>query len=146
MAVHYTDKKTGEDKVFYKVKSPKLSESYFHYFGYDPSGEALHDALIDVILCLRVFMKYKFDEDICGKNETVTDYIKRISPEGYVCNLDKREIGCDINNSELELMEETMYENTNSSTKRKRGGRNNKKSKTKKRRSKRIAALRKNKK
>jgi DNA polymerase III epsilon subunit-like protein len=146
MAVHYTDKKTGEDKVFYKVKSPKLSESYFHYFGYDPSGEALHDALIDVILCLRVFMKYKFDEDICGKNETVTDYIKRISPEGYVCNLDKREIGCDINNSELELMEETMYENTNSSTKRKRGGRNNKKSKTKKRTSKRIAALRKNKK
>lgn len=154
MAVHYKDKKTGEDKVFYKVKSPKLSESYFHYFGYDPSGEALHDALIDVILCLRIFMKYKFDEDICGKNTIITDYIKRISPEGYVCNLDKADAGIDINNSELDLMEEPMNKSTNSttisstksSTKRKKEDRNNKKSKTKKRRSKRLAALRKSKK
>ena len=146
MALHYKDKKTGEDKVFYKIKSPKLSEAYFYYFGYDPSGEALHDALIDVILCLRLFMKYKFNEDICGKNTTITDYIKRISPEGYICNLDKAETGSDINNSELELMEEAINENTNSITKRKRGSKNNKKSKTKKRRSKRLAAIRKNKK
>ena len=158
MAVHYKDKKTGEDKVFYKVKSPKLSETYFRYFGYEPSGEALHDALIDVILCLRVFMKYKYDEDICGKNAIITDYIKHISPKGYVCNLDKAEAGIDIINSELELMEEPMNESTNSNansnansnvnstTKRKKVGGNNKKSKTNKRRSKRIAALRKSKK
>lgn len=151
IAVHYKDKKTGEDKVFYKPKSPKLTEAYFHYFGYEPSGEALHDALIDVILSLRVFMKYKYDEDICGKNVIITEYIKRVSPKGYVCNLAKSEIGIDINNTELEITEEPMNEttnsnansNANSSTKSKNGGRKNKKSKTKKRRSKRIAALRK---
>jgi DNA polymerase III epsilon subunit-like protein len=153
MAVKYKDKKTGEDKVFYKVKSPRLPEAYFYYFGYEPIGEALHDALIDVIVCLRVFVKYKYNEDVCGKNETVTEYIKRISPEGYVCNLDKVEIGRDINNSELELMEQmnetrnsTTISSTKTTTKKKEYIRNNKKSKTKKRRSKRLAALRKSKK
>ena len=78
IAVNYKDKKTGEDKVFYKVKSPKLIESYQYYFGYSPDGESLHDALIDVILCLRVFIKYKYNEDICGKNEIITDNNRRI--------------------------------------------------------------------
>jgi hypothetical protein len=99
-------------------------------------------------------MKYKYDEDICGKNAVITEYIKRVSPKGYFCNLAKAEIGFDINNTELELMEEPMNEitnsnansNANSSTKSKNGDRKNKKSKTKKRRSKRIAALRKSKK
>ena len=156
MAVKYKDKKTGEDKVFYKVKSPKLIEAYQYYFGYEPSGEALHDALIDVIICLRVFIKYKYNEDVCGKNEVVTDYIKRISPEGYVCNLDKAEIEqTDIENIKLEIVDpfnnEQSVSTTNSDatsdvttkTKRKtkRGGKKNKKMKTKRRRSKRIALL-----
>jgi DNA polymerase III epsilon subunit-like protein len=88
MEVKYKDKKTGEDKVFFKIKSPKLLESYFHYFGYEPKGEALHDAIIDVVLCLRVFMKYKYNMDICGTNEVITEYIKNISPEGYICPVD----------------------------------------------------------
>jgi hypothetical protein len=88
MEVKYKDKKTGEDKVFFKPKSPKLIESYFHYFGYYPAGEALHDAIVDVILCLRVFMKYKYDIDVCGLNKVITDYIIQISPEGYVCPID----------------------------------------------------------
>ena len=71
IAVNYKDKKTGVDKVFYKVKSPKLIESYQHYFGYLPDSNALHDSLIDVILCLRVFMKYKYDIDVCGKNTII---------------------------------------------------------------------------
>jgi DNA polymerase III epsilon subunit-like protein len=156
MAVHYKDKKTGEDKVFYKVKSPKLIEAYQYYFGYEPSGEALHDALIDVIICLRVFIKYKYSEDVCGKNEVVTDYIKKISPEGYVCNLDKAEIEqTDIENIKLEMVDpfnnELSVSTTNSDansdvttkTKRKtkRGNKKNKKTKTKRRRSKRIALL-----
>lgn len=152
MAVKYKDKKTGEDKVFYKIKSPKLIEAYQYYFGYEPTGEALHDALIDVVICLRVFIKYKYNEDVCGKNEVVTDYIKRISPEGYVCNLDKAEIEqTDIENIKLEIVDpfnnEPSVSSTNSDattkTKRKtkRGGKKNKKTKTKRRRSKRIALL-----
>jgi DNA polymerase III epsilon subunit-like protein len=153
MAVHYKDKKTGEDKVFYKVKSPRLIESYQYYFGYQPSGEALHDAIIDVIICLRVFIKYKYNEDVCGKNEVVTDYIKKISPEGYVCKSDKENV--DIENIKLEMIDpfnnEPSVATTNSDTtsdvttktkrKTKRGGKKNKKTKTKRRRSKRIALL-----
>jgi len=85
--IEYNDKKTGEPKAFYKIKSPKLLESYKHYFGYEPSGKALHDALIDVIVCLRVYcMTLSKPIDICGTNSIITDYIKQISPPGYKCN------------------------------------------------------------
>jgi hypothetical protein len=162
IAVNYKDKKTGEDKVFYKVKSPKLIESYQYYFGYSPDEDALHDALIDVILCLRVFIKYKYNEDICGKNEIITEYIKRISPEGYVCNLEKAKMDSadvDIENIKLEIIDPfdesdnlstktntttntTTSSTTKSKTKSKKGGKKNKKqkAKTKRRRSKRLLA------
>lgn len=159
IAVNYKDKKTGEDKVFYKVKSPKLIESYQYYFGYSPDGDALHDALIDVILCLRVFIKYKYNEDICGKNEIITEYIKKISPEGYVCNLEKAKMDTDVDieNIKLEIIDpfdesdnlSTKTNTTTSSTtksksksKSKKGGKKNKKqkTKTKRRRSKRLLA------
>ena len=157
IAVKYKDKKTGEDKVFYKVKSPKLIEAYQYYFGYEPSGEALHDALIDVIICLRVFVKYKYKEDVCGKNEVVTEYIKKISPEGYVCKSDKENV--DIENIKLEIIDPFNNEpstttansdansdassdaTTKTKRKTKRGNKKNKKTKTKRRRSKRIALL-----
>jgi DNA polymerase III epsilon subunit-like protein len=158
IAVNYKDKKTGEDKVFYKVKSPKLIESYQYYFGYSPDGDALHDALIDVILCLRVFIKYKYNEDICGKNENITEYIKKLSPEGYVCNLDKAKMDADveIENIKLEIIDPfyesdnlttTTISTTKSKTKSKKVGIKNKKQKgkTKRRRSKRISAQKKNK-
>lgn len=145
IAVNYKDKKTGQDKVFYKVKSPKLIESYQYYFGYSPDSEALHDALIDVILCLRVFMKYKYNEDICNKNEIITEYIKKISPDGYVCNIDSQNMDNESENIKLELIEElpnyNEYTSTTIKTKRKKQGRKSKKQKTKRRRSKRIAAL-----
>jgi DNA polymerase III epsilon subunit-like protein len=143
LEIKYKDKKTGEDKTFFKIKSPKLSESYFHYFGYEPDGEALHDALVDVILCLRVFMKYKYNTDICGKNEIITYYIIKISPQGYICPLDITE---EMNEKVLENIDTnpntellTIYLNDNKkeksgdSTKRKkRTGRKSKKnSKTK---------------
>jgi len=157
IAVNYKDKKTGKDKVFYKVKSPKLIESYQYYFGYSPDGDSLHDALIDVILCLRVFMKYKYNEDICGKNDIITEYIFNISPQGYVCNEDNVSKNIDIENIKLEIIDpfneeskETPAETeTNSSTKTKtkskKTGKKNKKTKTKRRRSKRISAQKKNK-
>ena len=157
MAVNYKDKKTNENKVFYKVKSPRLVESYQYYFGYSPDEDDLHDALIDVILTLRVFIKYKYNEDVCGKNEIITDYIEKISPEGYVCNLDKAKMdsdNIDIENIKLEIIDpfhETETLSTTSSTststkpktKSKKGGRKNKKqkAKTKRRRSKRLLAV-----
>jgi len=161
MAVNYKDKKTGEDKVFYKVKSPRLIESYQYYFGYSPHEDDLHDALIDVILTLRVFIKYKYNEDVCGKNEIITEYIKRISPEGYVCNLEKAKmdaVDVDIENIKLEIIDPfdesdnlstktmtTTSTTTKSKTKSKKVAKKNKKqkTKTKRRRSKRIANLRK---
>jgi len=82
---NYIDKITGEPKFFYKIKSPKLSEAYKYFFGYEPSGEALHDALVDVVVCLRVFLSYNGYPDVCGKNSNITSYIMAISPEGYSC-------------------------------------------------------------
>ena len=83
--IAYKDKITGKDKFFYKIKSPKLSEAYRYFFGYKPAEKALHDALIDVVVCLRVFCKYKYGIDVCGQNSTITSYIMSISPEGYTC-------------------------------------------------------------
>ncbi len=83
----YVDKKTGEVKVFYKIKPPKLMEAYRHYFGYEPNSEALHDALIDVVVCLRVYcMSLENAFDVCGTNDIITDYIMKISPPGYTCD------------------------------------------------------------
>ena len=82
---NYTDNKTGEAKFFYKIKSPNLSEAYTHFFKYAPTRESLHDALVDVVVCLRIFCSYKYNLDVCGTNPIITDYIKQISPEGYQC-------------------------------------------------------------
>lgn len=38
-------------------KTPKLNEAYFRMFGYAPNESALHNALIDVVACLRVFYR-----------------------------------------------------------------------------------------
>jgi DNA polymerase III epsilon subunit-like protein len=126
IAVNYKDKKTGEDKVFYKLKSPKLIESYQYYFGYSLLHEALHDALVDVILCLRVFMKYNYNEDIYGKNEIITEFINKITIKQPEYNSD-----LDIENIKLEIIDiqptnEIVIESTSKKTKRK-----NKKSKSK---------------
>jgi DNA polymerase III epsilon subunit-like protein len=156
IAVNYKDKKTDEDKVFYKVKGPKLIESYQYYFGYLPDGDALHDALIDVILCLRVFIKFKYNEDVCGKNEIITEYIKNISPEGYICNIDNvSPSDDDIENIKLEIIDPFNDESINKNSQtasginktlkknNKKGSKKNKKQKTKRRRSKRIANIKK---
>jgi len=78
------DKTTGIEKSSYRDKNPKLSEAYFHFFGYNANTLALHNAIIDVVLCLRIFMKYKFDCDICGECTNITSLIMEISPEGYI--------------------------------------------------------------
>ena len=132
LEIKYKDKQTGEDKVFFKPKSPKLIESYFHYFGYYPSGESLHDAIVDVILCLRVFIQYKYNIDVCGTNEIITDYIKKISPEGYICPIDvteqMNEKVMETIDNERNLKNDTTNTNTNTNTNTKRKKRKGKKS------------------
>jgi DNA polymerase III epsilon subunit-like protein len=50
--------KTGE-KYF---KYPSLSELYYNLFGEIPNGT--HNALIDIIVCLRCYIKLVYDQDV----------------------------------------------------------------------------------
>ena len=67
----------------YEYKVPTLSETYEHYFGYEPKKEGLHDAIMDVVLTLRVFLYSVFEVDVCPINETIRDYLKKITPDKY---------------------------------------------------------------
>jgi len=64
-------KSTNIVKIFYQYanryknpptvfKTPKLNQAYFRMFGYAPNEAALHNALIDVVACLRVFYRLWF--------------------------------------------------------------------------------------
>jgi DNA polymerase III alpha subunit (gram-positive type) len=57
--------RTTAKKYTYK-KFPKLSETYFHLFQIVP--ENLHNSLIDTLICLRCYLKLKFD--ICIEDHT----------------------------------------------------------------------------
>jgi len=74
--------KIMSSKECHQYKTPKLIESYEHFFGCIPKLEILHDALIDTIITLRVYcISLKTDPfDINHTNKTITDYIKKISP------------------------------------------------------------------
>ena len=50
----YIDPKTKIPKYIYKIKPTKLIEAYRHYFGYTPDGQYMHNAIYDVVVCLRV--------------------------------------------------------------------------------------------
>jgi DNA polymerase III epsilon subunit-like protein len=63
----------------YKIKRPKLLEAYKYFFGNTLNEKKLHNALVDAVVCLRVFCKYKYSIDICEKNPIITQYIKQIS-------------------------------------------------------------------
>jgi DNA polymerase III epsilon subunit-like protein len=53
--------RTNERNKTYK-KFPKLSETYFHLFGKVP--ENLHNSMIDALVCLRCYLKMKFNMDM----------------------------------------------------------------------------------
>jgi DNA polymerase III epsilon subunit-like protein len=55
-------------------KFPKLVELYQKMFGVIPRG--LHNSLNDVIVCLRCFIKLKYDVDIVERSEEVKQMIK----------------------------------------------------------------------
>jgi len=69
----------------YKIKRPKLLEAYKYFFGNTLNEKKLHNALVDAVVCLRVFCKYKYSIDICGKNPIITNYIKQVSHKKYKC-------------------------------------------------------------
>jgi DNA polymerase III epsilon subunit-like protein len=52
------------------VKFPKLIELHDALFGYTPKGA--HDAMADVLICLRCYMKYKDDIDVVKHNRTLS--------------------------------------------------------------------------
>ena len=66
-------------------KFPRLSEAYEKLFGYFPTGNALHNAVIDVVICLRIFCKMgrPFNFDVCGTNAEITELINSISSQEF---------------------------------------------------------------
>jgi DNA polymerase III epsilon subunit-like protein len=86
------------------IKSPALWEVYDRMFGYPPDDSALHDALVDVVVCLRVFYRLWMTGNtgpddpinilVCGYGEPdiygmdastggeISEYIDKITPEG----------------------------------------------------------------
>ena len=72
-------------KEYYKM--PKLNALYTHLFGYAPDESKLHDALMDVVICMRCFYKIRYDVDLCEQDldPTIAGYIEIMSPEGYKC-------------------------------------------------------------
>lgn len=72
-------------KEYYKM--PKLNALYTHLFGYAPDESKLHDALMDVVICMRCFYKIRYDVDLCEQDldPTIAGYVELMSPEGYKC-------------------------------------------------------------
>jgi len=76
-------------------KFPKLKEAYKTLFDYEPSGPALHNAIVDVVVCLRVFCKLgdPVDIDVCGTNDEITELINSISPAEFKCSEKAPDVG-----------------------------------------------------
>jgi len=95
-SLEYVDPKTGIPKYIYRIKAPKLVEAYEHYFGYKPDTRYMHDAIMDVIVCLRVYgMSFPGGQafDVCNTNDRIKELILKISPN----NQDT----CDVTNQYL---------------------------------------------
>ena len=95
----------GKERIPCQIKSPALWEVYDKIFGYTPDESALHDALVDVVVCLRVFYRLWMSgikishcktpiTEVCGtglpdiynldaeSGGEITKYINAITPEG----------------------------------------------------------------
>jgi DNA polymerase III epsilon subunit-like protein len=69
------------------IKNPKLSEAYKYFFDDEANEKALHNALVDIIVCLRVYVKHVHGRDICGENKEITHWIEFLSSiPGYKCD------------------------------------------------------------
>lgn len=52
-------------------KMPKLVYLYNHLFQYYPKEEKMHDALMDVVACMRCFYKMRYNVDIIKTNQNM---------------------------------------------------------------------------
>ena len=55
-------------------KYPTLSELHNHLFNSIPNNT--HDAMVDILICLRCYCKMKYDFDICKKNNKINKIFK----------------------------------------------------------------------
>jgi len=58
------------------LKNPTLKELYQKVFGYTPKD--LHNSLVDIIVCLRAYIKIEYDHDIYGENDIIDGWIHKI--------------------------------------------------------------------
>ena len=66
----YTNRWGSESSKF-----PKLIELHQHLFNTEVEKTNLHNALNDVLICLRCYFKLKFNEDVCLTNGTLKTLI-----------------------------------------------------------------------
>jgi DNA polymerase III epsilon subunit-like protein len=67
-------------EVYYRM--PKLSGLYEHLFGLELDPGHLHDALVDVVICLRCFYKMRYGVDLMTMDDldpTVHSYLRKLS-------------------------------------------------------------------
>lgn len=57
-------------------KYPTLNELHVYLFKKEPNN--LHDALTDIMICLRCYCKILYDRDITKKNKEIAKFIKKI--------------------------------------------------------------------
>jgi DNA polymerase III epsilon subunit-like protein len=81
LRIDYKDRYTGQSQFFIKIKTPKLIEAYNYYFGYFPNPDTLHNAIMDVVICLRVFCIAVLQLDIYNTNNELDKYIDFFSPK-----------------------------------------------------------------
>ena len=59
------------------IKFPTLAELHEFYFGYKPKD--LHNAFVDVMICMRCFHMLKFGKDICEDNIKIRRFVNKSS-------------------------------------------------------------------
>ena len=69
-------------KAYYKI--PRLCHLYKHLFGYEPDESKLHDALTDVVVCMRCFYKMRYNIEIDTTFDIrVVQLINEFSPPDF---------------------------------------------------------------
>jgi DNA polymerase III epsilon subunit-like protein len=61
------EKKNSNNEIYYKY--PTLNELHYYLFNTNPTN--LHDAFVDIIICLRCYCKMLYDKDIFKNNNEI---------------------------------------------------------------------------
>jgi len=71
-----------------KLKNEKLMEVHKLLFNQDVGGQ-LHNALVDISVTLRVYLKLTMDIDICQSMNNLPDSVTTVTNNNEICNLIK---------------------------------------------------------